>query len=170
MNNPLAALRGIHEPTTVPWWPPGPGWWLTALLLALAAALLWWWRQQRPLHTWLQARHALLQLELLRTDYLDFQRDAKYLRGINAILRRLALCHHPQALVAPLSGSQWLAFLDRQAAAGEDFSRGCGTVLGHPSYAATPAITDAEQLHRLACDWARRQGNPIRLPTREIPA
>ena len=170
MNDPLAALRGIHEPATVPWWPLGPGWDLAALLLALATALLWWWRQQRPLRSWLQARQALSELSLLHTAYLESQLNAEYLRGINAVLRRLALCRHPQALVAPLSGQRWLAFLDRQAASGISFSQGWGAALGHPSYGVTPEIADAGQLHQLVCDWVRRQGKPIRWPTRGIGA
>ncbi len=170
MTDPLAELRAIHEPIAVAWWPLGSGWWWSAVMLTLLSLLVWWCRRKRPLLAWLQARRALRELELLHKVYLNSQVTADYLREINAVLRRLALCRYPRAQVAPLSCDQWLSFLDQGSVAGQPFSQGCGAVLGRAPYEATPQIDDAERLHQLVCAWAQQQGNPLSVLKRELPA
>src|SRR5947208_329006 len=96
----LSNLRDLALPTEVPLWPPAPGWWIVtaagvasaAILLATAIA-----RHRRNAYR----RQALRELAVI---------DA---RGISALLKRAALAAWPREPVASLTGSDWLAFLDR---------------------------------------------------------
>ena len=65
MNPEELALRDIHLPAPVGWWPPAPGWWLLAgLMLAVIIWLFWRWQQQRRSEQGLEL--ALSELERLQ--------------------------------------------------------------------------------------------------------
>ena len=74
--------------------------------------------------------------------------------AIAAILRRTALATYPRARVASLSGTDWLAFLDRTGGARTDFRSGPGAALATAPYrkgdGAIPGVG------ALAARWARR--------------
>ena len=74
-------------------------------------------------------------------------------KAIAVILRRTALAAFPRTKVASLSGSDWLAFLDRSAGM-EDFSRGAGQVLATAPYAASKGTDPA--VSEVAKNWVRR--------------
>jgi hypothetical protein len=96
----LSNLRDIVVPPAVSFWPPAPGWWVIGAAcvvvagLAAAAAVRHWRRNA-------YRRAALRALETA---------DAS---DISAILKRAALAAFPREQVASLSGTAWLAFLDR---------------------------------------------------------
>src|SRR5690348_12337591 len=96
----LSNLRDIVLPPEVALWPPAPGWWIvaagsvaaTAILIAMAVT-----RHRRNAYR----RAALGEL------------DAADARDISAVLKRAALAAWPRGEVASLTGTAWLAFLDR---------------------------------------------------------
>lgn len=101
-------LRDIHLPQPPGWWPPAPGWWLlAALVLAVAAiiAILLWRRIRR--------RRALRRL--FDEGVAAAADGPARVAAISELLRRATREHDPAA--AALQGGEWLAFLDRDAAA-----------------------------------------------------
>ncbi|MGD2138441.1 MAG: DUF4381 family protein, partial [Gammaproteobacteria bacterium] len=44
-DDPLAALRPLHPPAPVEWWPPAPGWWVLGVLLLALLGLAWWYHR-----------------------------------------------------------------------------------------------------------------------------
>lgn len=119
INDPLDALRPLHEPVAISWWPPASGWWVLLLFLLLFLLLLW--RRKR---TTLQ-RAALRELKLLTAKVNSSSQQAA---AINQLLKRYALVCWPASEVAGLTGESWLDFLDRHGGNGA-FSHGPGRVL-----------------------------------------
>lgn len=167
--DPLTALRDWHLPDPVSWWPPAPGWWLVAALLLGACLLMlrWWFRRHR---TAAPARAALAELERLRARAAVEGDERGFAAAVSALLRRLALVRYPRDQVAGLTGTDWLAFLDRTGG-GERFSTGPGRILGELLYRApdrlqdgrphaSAAAMDAPALAQLAGDWIRAHRRP----------
>ncbi len=153
-NPPLLELRDIHLPAAPPWWPPAPGWWLLAalaliLLVLTAGWLLRAWNRQRRRRALSAALHALEQ-------GLTADPAPQRLAELSALLKRLALKRHSQREVAALSGSAWLAFLDRTGGEGA-FSAGPGRALAEQAYRAelTDGL-DVPGLMRAASRWIER--------------
>ncbi len=151
--DPLSQLRDIHLPEGVGFWPPAPGWWLLALIIlgAIAAVVYRLWRHYR--------RNRYRRLALRQLQALASQSDkAAYLQGLNRLLKQTALAAPQTPPVAGLTGSRWLAFLDRSGDT-DAFSRGPGRLLQQGPYAPEPVSDDRaelEALHRLAARWIRR--------------
>lgn len=145
MNDALAALRPLHPPAPVPWWPPAPGWWLLA---GIGLALLgtgWWLHRRRSLQ-----RAALAELRSLERTASD---DIGIAAGVNNLLRRVALARFPRRQVAALSGEAWLQFLEARAQLG-GFRDGPGRVLASAPYGARCRV-EREALLVLARRWIR---------------
>lgn len=145
----LSNLNDIVVPDPVPLWPPAPGW--IAVLIVLALALVWY--AVRRVRAWQHAayrREAAAELESART------------RGAwgeaPAIVKRAALVAFPRPAVAPLSGDEWLAFLDRTGGT-RDFTEGAGRHLPTLSHdpQASEVVPDDEAARMLdACvRWVR---------------
>ncbi|MCK0198546.1 DUF4381 domain-containing protein [Ancylobacter sp. 6x-1] len=100
----LSRLADIAVPPPVPWWPPAAGWWmiaaalLAALLILIAAGIRHW------------RRDAYRRAALAELSGLGSGADAA---AISDVLKRTALAAYPRQTVASLTGSAWLAFLDR---------------------------------------------------------
>ena len=104
MDDPLAALRPLHTPPPISWWPPAPGWWLVLLAtVALAIIIYRYWRRMAP------QRAALHELNLLNKNKIV---STHPVATLNQLLKRYALVCWPNSTIAPLSGKNWLKFLD----------------------------------------------------------
>ena len=91
MNNldPLAALRPLHAPPAISWWPPAPGWWLLLAALAILGTAVLIYRRIRSLR--LLRRTVLAELEAIRTALMKLKRrnlpvriytDSRYAQGV----------------------------------------------------------------------------------------
>lgn len=147
--DPPAQLRDIHLPEPVSWWPPAPGWWIVALV-TLAALILALYLVRRYLRRTRYRRLAIRELEILMAREKD---NRALLEKISALLRRVAIHAYGRQEVAPLSGTAWLAFLDRTGKT-DRFSRGEGKILGDAIYRASPEA-DMAGVRRAAEKWIR---------------
>jgi hypothetical protein len=96
----LENLRDIVVPEPPPLWPPAPGVWvLLMIVVAVSIALFLWWRRARARSAYRRAGLALLK-------------NARTVREVNIIVKRVALAVFPRSTVAPLWGDEWKAFLD----------------------------------------------------------
>lgn len=148
--SPLAALdlRDILSAPPPQFWPPAPGWWLLAALLF--GVLVY---SGRRLHAaWRSRRRRRLILGEL--DAASTERPAQAATRVSILLRRVALMCFARAEVAPLTGRDWLAFLDRTGGNGA-FVNGAGRVLATAPYAAPDEADggDNDALISLARQW-----------------
>lgn len=116
MNPTELALRDIHLPPEISWWPLAWGWWLVISLVVLGLlALVWWWLQ-RPTSTArmnLSAQTSALQ-ELERIESQYRHDPLGLVRELSVLLRRIAISLYGRRSVAGLTGVSWLQFLDKQ--------------------------------------------------------
>ncbi len=131
--DPLAELRDITLPIPPDWWPPAPGWWLLLLLAVLVAlqlirTLRQFLNKKRPFK---QAHNAIAEHH--RAFVSDSLPADEYIEQLNQLLKRVALYATDDFAAAPLSGDNWLAYLDGLSQSSE-FSSGPGKVLGNARY------------------------------------
>jgi hypothetical protein len=100
----LSHLADIVMPLPIGWWPLAPGWWILGAAFIAAAAIL---IGQAVLRYRANAYRRAALAELARVD------GSADIAGISAVLKRAALAAYPRATVAGLTGTGWLAFLDR---------------------------------------------------------
>lgn len=104
--DPLAALRDIHLPPDVPFWPPGPGWYALAALVAVVliglAVREWRWRQ-----TLAYKALKMFDAEVSRAGPDDTHAVAV---AASDVLRRLVRTESGEAQAA-LTGEAWARLL-----------------------------------------------------------
>lgn len=100
----LSGLQDIVLPGIPALWPPAPGFWILLFLLLVALISLWRWR--RILHRRNAYRRA--GLELLQ--------QARSVRDVSLVLKRVALAAWPREQVASLYDSEWANFLNSSCA------------------------------------------------------
>lgn len=142
MEDPLAALRPLHVPEPISWWPPAVGWWLLIFaVLALLIVIYRYWRRMAP------QRAALRELKILLKNP-----DNHPVAMLNQLLKRYALVCWPATTVASLSGKDWLEFLDSNGGNGK-FSAGPGQILLTDPY--QKQSVDLNELAALAHQWIK---------------
>ena len=102
--DPLAALRDIHLPDPVGWWPLAPGWWMLAglvLVLAAIAAYFEWRRRQTLAY---QAARALDAIARDRARYADARAVAA---EASLLMRRILVTRAGRPQAAALTGAEW---------------------------------------------------------------
>ncbi len=150
----ILQLRDIHLPETPGIWPPAPGWWMIALaglaLLTWAGIKLW---RQLKIHR--QRKHIFGLLDQLEKTAGKVD-SPESLAQLSRLLRRLALMRFPSAQIAPLTGKDWLKFLDASGGNGR-FCEGPGSVLADGPYVRDLNVTvDSRALSALVRDWVKK--------------
>ena len=143
------ALRDIHPPGPPPAWPPALGWWLL-LALAIGAAVALTLRGWRAWRARVRRRRILAELAQVG----ERAQGAALAGEVSALLKRVALSRFDHGQVAPLTGPNWLDFLDRHGGSGR-FANGPGRVLAEGPYALAPEV-QPQALLALAREWVER--------------
>ena len=160
----LAALRELHMPDPVSWWPPAPGWWLLT-----AAVVLFVWVIVRKLtartHSRLHA--AARELDAIQTAYRQSGERHAALAAVSAWLRRAAVSLYPDAPVAGLTGNNWLEFLNTTGATSAFSGPVAEMLLRAPYEPDTDA--DPAELMVVASRWLSAQ-TITQAGSRSIPA
>lgn len=151
--DPLAGLKDIHLPPDPSWWPPAPGWWVLAAVLLLVIGWIAW-RAVGAYRRRARLRRVLARLDELERSYRP-ENACEFVAAISTLLRRVALARYPRDRVAPLSGHDWLDFLDRHGGKGR-FTQGPGKILAEGAYRPDCEV-DPRELAALARDWIARQ-------------
>ena len=145
----LAGLIDIPLPQEVSLWPQT--WALRiALVLVAAGVVLASWRLVRRHYANRYRRDALAELDGIRRGMNGVPEQVA--ARLSVLVRRTALGAFPRETVVPLTGTAWLAFLDRSYD-GREFSEGAGKLLISAPYQRTSINRD--QLDALA-DLVRR--------------
>lgn len=152
MNDPLAALKPLHHPESISWWPLAPGWWVLLALLLVVALLATWRRYRLRLQ-----RLALQELGELQSRNLVASAMANQ---VNQLLKRYALVCFPRTEVAGLSGKQWLRFL-RQHSDEHEFARAGNLLLDAP-YKRDAEKGEEKALAEFAASWIKRNKPGVR--------
>ena len=142
----LANLSDVVSPPDISMWPSAPGWTMVwvFLLLSIAVVTVQVVRRHRALR---YRREALRELGELRA--------AGEWQALPALLKRVALCVHPRAEVASLSGADWSRFLDEHGGDGR-FEGKVGEALTALAYGGeSPA--DMDGLADATEQWIRAQ-------------
>jgi len=109
MNSEPLAIKDIHLPDPILWWPPAIGWWLVFLSSILLMVLIIWGYKNITRKTAVKAARKLLLQIQNKNDW----NDQRKLTALSALLRRTAISVYPLEQVASLTGPAWLEFLDR---------------------------------------------------------
>jgi Ca-activated chloride channel family protein len=150
--DPLAGLIDIPLPQEVSLWPQT---WLLRIAILLVAVLtvLAIWRFVHRYRANRYRREALSELDRMRQTS-DAAPDCLAAQ-LALLVRRTALGVFPRETVAPLTGTAWLAFLDRSYG-GDEFSRGVGRWLVSAPYQQTaPGRDELNALRGLVDRWIR---------------
>lgn len=156
IQNSSLALRDIHLPEAISWWPPAPGWWILSGLLVLGFILFFFWQKyQRSLRI---KKAALIEFENIRATYHQTLNPAALARSISILLRRVCLSYYPQTNVPGMTGPQWLDYLDSTADI-EGFQTDSGNILIVAPYIPERKCPhyDAEALLSLSEAWIQTQ-------------
>ena len=154
--NPAATatldLRDIHAAAPPAFWPPAPGWWVVALLLIaiLVLSTLWLLRRYRLYRLKVDIMDEIESISTCNTENTE-----EFTAHLSMLLRRIALRRYSRERVAPLTGSDWLRFLDETGGNG-DFEHGIGQILEVGPYRPQTSELPAEELLALARRWAKQ--------------
>lgn len=111
-NPVLTQLKDIHNPAAPTIWPLAPGWYVVIILLLsgfIIAISYYWVKVYRRQRYRKMALAELLQLESTVSQADDI---SQIIATLAMLLKRTALAAYPSALVAGLTGTAWLTFLD----------------------------------------------------------
>ncbi len=112
MDQELLKLKDIHLPHAIVTWPTAPGW-ISLYVLLLASILffsIWWYLRYKRRYT---VKHALARLNKLKELNKHNPDNINIALEISTLIRRTALHYFKRNDIAGLSGTAWLAFLNR---------------------------------------------------------
>ena len=137
----LTNLRDLALPPEVAMWPPAPGWWILAAAVLATAAIL------AVAAVTYHRRNAYRREALGALDSVDPG-------AISSVLKRTALAAWPREQVAALSGTAWLAFLDRTGRT-TAFSAGAGRHIETLAFGGVVDDGIADAARAAARNWVR---------------
>lgn len=152
----LTALRDIHQPLAIGWWPLAKGWYILAVFLivltAMAITLIRRYQRNRR-----GKREALRLLAIYQQQYQREKNTAQTAARVSELLKRVALIYFPRTEVASLQGDAWLVFLN-ETAKSLDFNRVREALLECPFQPSSDKPLDA--LFDLARRWITQRRKP----------
>jgi len=123
------ALRDIHLPESLGWWPPAFGWWLLAILIPLLFVLIIWIYRRITRKTAIKTAKKRL-IVIKKDDELD---DRNKLIELSVLIRRVVISISSRNETASLTGQNWLEYLD-STVDGSPFTSGAGRSLADAHY------------------------------------
>ena len=155
----VEGLRDIVQPAPVPFVPRAAGFYvLLALLVALG---LWAFaRHRRRRAANLYRRQALAELDALVAALGVKGGRHEVAARLPELLKRVVLHVEPRPAVASLTGTEWLAELDRLYG-GDGFTKGPGRLLPRLTYGTRAYVSgvpraDIDALMRLSREWLEK--------------
>ncbi|PTB31655.1 DUF4381 domain-containing protein [Photobacterium phosphoreum] len=102
---PPLPLADIHLHTAPSYWPLAWGWWAVITVSLIVIIIVGYQLRRRNQH------YAAKQeaITILKSHCFEGR-----LTAINVLLKQAALSYFPRSVIAPLTGTQWLLFLDQQ--------------------------------------------------------
>jgi hypothetical protein len=164
-----SSLQNLHDivtPAPAPWLPPAPGWYALGLVGLL---LLIWFCANRYL-AWNRNRYrreALVELDRFEKELEETTQYRKILPLLPQLVKRTALAAYGRARVAPLAGSDWLAFLDNTGST-DVFGKGDGSLLLQCSYEPATSLAAVSKGHiselcKVIRQWINKHQNEAEL-------
>jgi len=104
------ALRDIHLPDAISWWPPAIGWWILLAVILLAIYFipkLYRWLTFTPLHK--VTNKAFLEI---KDEYRQNQDITQLVQSLSKLLRQISMTYHGRENVAHLTGEKWVDSLN----------------------------------------------------------
>jgi hypothetical protein len=148
------ALKDIHLPEPVSWWPVAPGWWILLasiiILLLITYISIQHYRKQQL------KRDIGAELDHIKQRFIDTQNQIDLARSLSILMRRASISYYPAEDVAGLFGDDWLSWLDEtQTGSGKTFSSETGKILLTAPYMSdsTPFSFDTDSLITLCESW-----------------
>ena len=113
MNPPVqntAALRDIHLPDAISWWPPAIGWWL---LLVLIILFLYFAPKIYRYFTFIPFNKVAEEnFQDIITNYNQSRDVLELVSKLSILLRQISMTHSGRESVAQLTGEEWLNHLN----------------------------------------------------------
>jgi hypothetical protein len=126
------AIRGIVEilpPAQVSWLPTTIGWRLVALIAGLLL-IRWSWRRWQH---WRRNRYRAAAIAELNIILATSASQQEKLSALSRLLKATALQTYPRTEIAPLSGPEWISWLDARGG-GSVFPRESSHLLAETVY------------------------------------
>ena len=139
------ALRDIHLPDSLSWWPLAPGWWiLLFLIVILVMAVFYFIRRRRNMR--MSAIYlAKEELSRIEKEFKSNQDKVNLVQEISELIRRVSISLSNRSESASLTGEKWLLFLN-ELNGDESFTKGIGRVLIEAPYQNKPNYNEKELL------------------------
>ncbi|VAW96372.1 hypothetical protein MNBD_GAMMA23-1755 [hydrothermal vent metagenome] len=105
-----SALRDIHLPDAVSWWPPAIGWWLLAGLIIITILLLpklYRYIKSKPLN-----KLATEAYQKVINDYKKSPNNQQLLQALVKLLRQISMSYQGRDVSAHLTGDSWVKQLN----------------------------------------------------------
>lgn len=138
----------VVAPAAISWLPATAGWWwlgaaVSALLLRIA------WKKMRRYYRNRYRREAQRRLRALA----QAEPGEDWLVALNRLLKLTALAGFSRAEVAPLTGVEWVDFLNRRCATPVFTGQQRRLLAQGPYLQAVPGATEREQLLQASAEW-----------------
>ncbi|MEM1243655.1 MAG: DUF4381 domain-containing protein [Pseudomonadota bacterium] len=117
--NPLQQLKDIHLPQAIRFFPTAPGWifLFTLMTIGLGYLLFYLFISSKR-----KQKRILLKKLQYTVDYLQ-NKPNKLIAELNLLMKQAALVVYPREKIVPLTGINWLNFLDKTGKTNQ-FSQG----------------------------------------------
>ncbi len=105
------ALRDIHLPDAVSWWPPAPGWWIILIVFCVAIYLI---PKLYKRLTYVPLNKISQQaFDKICSEYNQNNNSQQLIQSLSKLLRQISMTYHGREEVAQLTGDAWVESLNK---------------------------------------------------------